>query len=43
MSLGYLPGAHAPGCPVAKKIARLGPPWAKEKKPTRRRGASGLP
>jgi DNA-3-methyladenine glycosylase I len=43
MSLGYLPGAHAPGCPVARKIARLGPPWAKEKKPTRRRGALGLP
>ncbi|HSY87380.1 MAG TPA: DNA-3-methyladenine glycosylase I [Verrucomicrobiae bacterium] len=43
MSLGYLPGAHAPGCPVAKKIARLRPPWAKEKKPTRRRGALGLP
>ena len=32
MSLGYLPGAHAPGCPVAKKIARLGPPWAKAAK-----------
>ena len=32
MSLGYLPGAHAPGCPVAKKIARLGPPWAKAEK-----------
>jgi len=36
MSLGYLPGAHAPSCPVAKKIARLGPPWAKAKKPARR-------
>jgi DNA-3-methyladenine glycosylase I len=43
MSLGYLPGAHAPGCPVAKKIARLGPPWAKERKPARRRGALGPP
>lgn len=31
LSLGYLPGAHAESCPVAKKIARLGPPWAKGK------------
>ena len=29
MSLGYLPGAHAPDCPVHKRIARLGPPWLK--------------
>jgi DNA-3-methyladenine glycosylase I len=43
MSLGYLPGAHAPGCPVAKKIARLRPPWAKEKKPARRGRALGTP
>ena len=28
MSLGYLPGAHAPDCPVAARIARLDPPWA---------------
>ena len=27
MSLGYLPGAHAPDCPVAAEIAALGPPW----------------
>ncbi len=27
MSLGYLPGAHAPDCPVAAEIARLEPPW----------------
>ncbi|MHC9084982.1 DNA-3-methyladenine glycosylase I [Luteimonas sp. RIT-PG2_3] len=25
MSLGYLPGAHRPDCPVAKKLARLRP------------------
>ena len=31
LSLGYLQGAHAPSCPVAKKIARLRPPWAKGK------------
>jgi DNA-3-methyladenine glycosylase I len=28
MSLGYLPGAHATDCPVAARIAALGPPWA---------------
>ncbi len=27
MSLGYLPGAHADGCPVAARIAALRPPW----------------
>lgn len=27
VSLGYLPGAHAPDCPVARTIARLDPPW----------------
>ena len=42
MSIGYLPGAHHPGCPVYKKIARLKPAWmgvpaatyATPKKPT---------
>jgi DNA-3-methyladenine glycosylase I len=29
MSLGYLPGAHAPDCPVHKRILRLSPPWAR--------------
>ena len=28
MSLGYLPGAHAPHCPVSADIALLTPPWA---------------
>jgi DNA-3-methyladenine glycosylase I len=28
MSIGYLPGAHRPDCPVYAKIARLRPPWA---------------
>jgi DNA-3-methyladenine glycosylase I len=28
MSLGYLPGAHAPDCPVFARIAELSPPWA---------------
>lgn len=27
MSIGYLPGAHAPACPVYRRIARLRPPW----------------
>ena len=27
MSLGYLPGAHRPDCPVALQIAKLNPPW----------------
>ena len=27
MSTGYLPGAHTAGCPVYKRIERLGPPW----------------
>jgi len=28
MSLGYLPGAHQPDCPVYHRILPLGPPWA---------------
>ncbi len=28
MSLGYLPGAHEPDCPVFARIAELSPPWA---------------
>lgn len=27
MSIGYLPGAHEPDCPVYRRIARLRPPW----------------
>lgn len=27
-SIGYLPGAHRPDCPVFKRIARLKPPWS---------------
>jgi DNA-3-methyladenine glycosylase I len=36
MSLGYLPGAHVPDCPVHKRIARLGPPWMKAAKRRKR-------
>jgi DNA-3-methyladenine glycosylase I len=28
MSLGYLPGAHEPDCPVYDPILRLAPPWS---------------
>lgn len=27
MSIGYLPGAHRPDCPVFGRIAKLAPPW----------------
>jgi DNA-3-methyladenine glycosylase I len=27
MSIGYLPGAHEPDCPVYRRIAQLRPPW----------------
>lgn len=29
MSIGYLPGAHAPECPVYARIATLKPAWAR--------------
>lgn len=29
MSLGYLPGAHEPDCPVYQRILALAPPWAR--------------
>jgi DNA-3-methyladenine glycosylase I len=29
LSLGYLPGAHEPDCPVFARIAELLPPWAR--------------
>ncbi len=27
MSIGYLPGAHVPACPVFETIRQLSPPW----------------
>lgn len=33
MSLGYLPGAHDPDCPVAARIAALQPPWQRAESP----------
>ncbi|MEA2725181.1 MAG: DNA-3-methyladenine glycosylase [Gemmatimonadales bacterium] len=31
MSIGYLPGAHAPSCPVYARILKQRPPWSYEK------------
>jgi len=28
MSIGYLPGAHVPACPVYRRILKQRPPWA---------------
>ncbi|HEY7678411.1 MAG TPA: DNA-3-methyladenine glycosylase I [Candidatus Methylomirabilis sp.] len=44
MSIGYLPGAHRPDCPVYARIARRTPPWlraalpAKPARKSRQRG-----
>jgi DNA-3-methyladenine glycosylase I len=46
MSLGYLPGAHDPGCPVHAEILRLAPPWCRAAAPAgagERSSASGPP
>ena len=29
MSLGYLPGAHVPDCPVYQRVLELVPPWSR--------------
>jgi DNA-3-methyladenine glycosylase I len=29
MSLGYLPGAHEPDCPVYQRVLALAPPWSR--------------
>src|SRR5262249_6570181 len=29
LSLGYLPGAHEPDCPVYARVLELSPPWAR--------------
>ena len=33
MSVGYLPGAHEPDCPVFSRILELSPPWAQARPP----------
>jgi DNA-3-methyladenine glycosylase I len=33
MSLGYLPGAHVPDCPVYGRIVPLAPPWSRALQP----------
>jgi DNA-3-methyladenine glycosylase I len=30
MSIGYLPGAHVPSCPVYQRILAQNPPWSRE-------------
>ena len=32
MSTGWLPRAHAPSCPVARKIAKARPPWSSRRR-----------
>jgi len=32
MSLGYLPGAHVPSCPVYAQVLELDPPWNRERR-----------
>ena len=33
MSIGYLPGAHGPDCPVFARILEHSPPWASARAP----------
>jgi DNA-3-methyladenine glycosylase I len=39
LSTGYLPGAHAPSCPVHRRILALDPPWARAEAPRPRAAA----
>jgi DNA-3-methyladenine glycosylase I len=39
MSLGYLPGAHVPSCPVHRRVAKLAPPWRVKKRIGKTRAA----
>ena len=34
MSVGYLPGAHEPDCPVYARVLELRPPWSRAVQPT---------
>jgi DNA-3-methyladenine glycosylase I len=48
ISLGYLPGAHRPNCPVQREVARREPPWMRAARPSgrarpRERSAAGAP
>lgn len=40
MSIGYLPGAHRPDCPAAKRIRRLGPAWLRAETAAAGKGAA---
>jgi DNA-3-methyladenine glycosylase I len=37
VSTGWLEGAHSPDCPIARKIARMHPPWMAKERRARRR------
>jgi DNA-3-methyladenine glycosylase I len=39
ISLGYLPGAHEPECPVHARILELSPPWARTESSARKADA----
>ena len=41
MSTGYLPGAHAPGCPVHARILSRRPPWVRAVEAARGGGGAG--
>jgi DNA-3-methyladenine glycosylase I len=45
MSIGYLPGAHRPTCPVYQRIVALEPPWMRdqEARPAPRKPATKMP
>lgn len=38
MSLGYLPGAHVPRCPVYARVLALEPPWNRKSRPEKSKG-----
>ncbi len=35
MSIGYLPGAHRPNCPVQRRLNAIKPPWMEKSRGTR--------
>ena len=42
MSVGYLPGAHEPDCPIFTRILALSPPWARATRPPVFDGGNGF-
>lgn len=43
LSVGYLPGAHRPNCPVSARIARRNPPWLRASPPRALAKRSSVP